>query len=104
MSIDKRGASFFKVREDLNGSKTARRNIKVLTDLRGLLGSASYRHAGLNRPEERGLGAAQRLWLQRPPFFRSVRTYMSIDKRGASFFKVREDLHRTETARRRLRS
>ena len=47
MSIDKRGASFFKVREDLNGLKTARRNIKVLTDLRGLLGSASYRHSGL---------------------------------------------------------
>ena len=47
MSIDKRGASFFKVREDLNGSKTARRNIKVLTDLRGLLGSACYRHSGL---------------------------------------------------------
>ena len=47
MSIDKRGASFFKVREDLNGSKTARKNIKVLTDLRVLLGSASYRHSGL---------------------------------------------------------
>ena len=47
MSIDKRGASFFKVREDLNGSKTARRNIKVLTDLSILLGSASYRHSGL---------------------------------------------------------
>ena len=47
MSIDKRGASFFKVREDLNGSKTARRKIKVLTDLRGLLDSACYRHAGL---------------------------------------------------------
>ena len=47
MSIDKRGASFFKVRKDLNRKETARRNIKVLTDLRVLLGSASYRHAGL---------------------------------------------------------
>ncbi len=47
MSIDKRGASFFKVREDLNRTETARRNIKVLTDLSILLGSASYRHSGL---------------------------------------------------------
>ena len=47
MSIDKRGASFFKVREDLHRTETARRNIKVLTDLRVLLGSACYRHAGL---------------------------------------------------------
>ena len=47
MSIEKRGASFFKVREDLNRTETARRNIKVLTDLRVLLGSACYRHSGL---------------------------------------------------------
>ena len=47
MSIDKRGAAFFKVREDLNGSKTARRNIKVLTDLRVLLCPSCYRHSGL---------------------------------------------------------
>ena len=36
MSIDKRGSQFFKVREDLNRTETARRNIKVLTDLRVL--------------------------------------------------------------------
>ncbi len=61
MSIDKRGASFFKVREDLNGLKTARRNIKVLTDLSIPHGPACYRHAGPYGPEERGLGAGQRL-------------------------------------------
>ena len=47
MSIDKRGASFFKVREDLNGTETARRNIKVLTDLSIPHGPACYRHSGL---------------------------------------------------------
>ena len=52
MSIDKRGASFFKVREDLNGLKTARRNIKVLTDLSIPRGPACYRHSGPNGPEE----------------------------------------------------
>ena len=54
MSIDKCGASFFKVREDLNGSKTARRNIKGLTDLSILRGPACYRHSGPYGPEERG--------------------------------------------------
>ena len=47
MSIDKRGASFFKVREDLHRTETARRNIKVLTDLRVLLCPSCYRHSGL---------------------------------------------------------
>ena len=34
MSIEKRSSQFFKVREDLNRTETAWRNIKVLTDLR----------------------------------------------------------------------
>ena len=46
MSIEKRVSQFFKVREDLNSMGTARRNIKVLTDLRILLGSSCYRHEG----------------------------------------------------------
>ena len=36
--------------------------------------------------------------------FRSIRTYMSIAKCVSPFFKVREDLNRTGTARRILRS
>ena len=74
------------------------RNIKVLTNLRVLFCPARYRHAGPNGPEaglqravarffcclkqdeqdgqdeqdERGLGAAQQLWLQRHPFFRAM--------------------------------
>ena len=47
MSIEKRSSQFFKVREDLNRTETAWRNIKGLTDLRVLLGPACYRHAGL---------------------------------------------------------
>ncbi len=47
MSIDKRGASFFKVREDLHRTETARRNIKGLTDLSIPRGPACYRHSGL---------------------------------------------------------
>ena len=47
MSIDKRVSPLFKVREDLNGSKTARKKIKVLTNLRVLLCPSCYRHSGL---------------------------------------------------------
>ena len=52
MSIDKRISPLFKVREDLNRTETARRHIKVLTDLRVLLCPACYRHAGPYGPEE----------------------------------------------------
>ena len=53
--------------------------------------------------DEGGLGAAQQLWRQRSDLFRSVRTYMSIEKCVSQFFKVREDLNRTETARRNIK-
>ena len=51
MSIEQRVSPFFKVREDLNRTETARRNIKVLTDLRILFCPAFYRHAGPYGPE-----------------------------------------------------
>ena len=53
--------------------------------------------------DKSGLGAAQRLWMQRRDLFRSVRTYMSIDKRVSQFFKVREDLNSMGTARRNIK-
>ena len=53
MSIEKCVSPLFKVREDLiNGTETALRNIKVLTDLRILLCPACYRHEGPYGPEE----------------------------------------------------
>ena len=51
MSIEKRISPLFKVREDLNRTETARRNIKVLTDLSIPRAPACYRHAGPNGPE-----------------------------------------------------
>ena len=45
MSIEKRSSPILKVREDLiNSTGTARRNIKVLTDLSLLFCPACYRH------------------------------------------------------------
>ena len=57
MSIDKRGSQLVKVREDLNSTETARRNIKVLADLRVLFCPAFYRHAGPYEPEEGAFSA-----------------------------------------------
>ena len=51
MSIEKRVSPIFKVREDLNRTETARRNIKVLTDLRILFCPAFYRHEGPHGPK-----------------------------------------------------
>ena len=38
--------------------------------------------------DESRLGEAQRLWRRRRALFRSVRTYMSIEKCGSPIFKV----------------
>ena len=52
MSIEQCISPLFKVREDLNRTETAQRNIKVLTDLSIHRGPACYRHAGPYGPEE----------------------------------------------------
>ena len=75
MSIDKRISPLFKVREDLNRTETARRNIKVLTDLSIPRGPACYRHAGPYGPEEGMLFGCCAEWLQRAVGFAVARPF-----------------------------